>query len=93
MGWSIDFKADKNILEEDIQAIVDNLPSELSQKWGNSRQYWGWSTAVDINNPEGNKFYISGAYGLSDHIAIEFRDYLRREMKKKGYKIRTRANL
>jgi hypothetical protein len=86
MGWCIKHVYDKDILESDVQTIVNNLSPGLCSPMGNSKQSWGWTTGVDIKNPEKNKIRISGSYGLSGHIAEEFSDVLKEGLGLFGYK-------
>ena len=87
MGWSVDYRSDKVITQEDIQGIVDNLPEEYLGM-GFPKQQWGWLTAVGIHNPIGNEISIGGSYGISGDIAERFANYFNRQLKKRGHKTR-----
>jgi hypothetical protein len=86
MSWMITIRTDKNIQEKDIDVIVSTLPKELSSLLGeNSKQTWGWSCGVDIDNPKGNELPIGGA-SFSAHLSEPTVDYLKKALKKIGYK-------
>jgi len=88
MSWTIDIKADRDIMVEDVQTVVDELPEELHSFFGGtSRQPWGWSCAADIYNPKGRCLTIHGAAfsaGKADDMVVA----LKKGLKKLGYKTR-----
>lgn len=93
MGWSISYKADKDITENDIQDVLDEMgktvPGVMNcYPWKYSKQSWGWSCGVDVQLPTGDEMYISGAY-FSWDIAREFSKHFVKGLRKRGYKIRT----
>ena len=100
MGWSCYLKADKNIKESDVDAIVAGLPDELqalrpgftlpgaTQLFQPSKQAWGWSCATDISKPKGREICISGAHFSYEH-AEDMRVALKKGLKEKGYKVRS----
>ncbi|GMX64480.1 hypothetical protein Elgi_37490 [Paenibacillus elgii] len=87
MGWSIDLVSNKEITENEVQEIICKLPEKLSFALGNSKQPWGWSTGVDVANPEGKKLWLSGAYGYSENIAEEFALFIKNGLNEKGHEI------
>lgn len=85
MSWSTVITANTEIQETDIDEIIENLPEELGSPFTNSKQPWGWSCGTDIGKPEGKKMSVSGA-GYSARIAKEMTDYIKKELRRKGYK-------
>lgn len=95
MSWSSDITASTEIQEKDIDDIVEGLPERLSHKEALSRlglglglkikQPWGWSCGTDICLPEGKRLTVRGA-GYSAHLAEEMIDYVKKELRNKGYK-------
>jgi hypothetical protein len=84
-------KADKDILEGDVDKVVDDLPEHLQScfpGFGTSKQPWGWSCATDIWNPKGHELTIRGAY-FSRGNAEDMAKFVAGRLRKKGYKIRT----
>ena len=53
MGWNYSNYVKEDVPDKVIHGIVDQFPeswfSSLSKGADASRQYWGWSTIVDIN--------------------------------------------
>ncbi|MFE6075641.1 hypothetical protein ACFVQB_14310 [Paenibacillus sp. NPDC057886] len=87
MGWSIDLISDRKITDKEVDELVNNLPQELSFTLGNSKQPWGWSTAVDISIKDDNIVWLSGSYGMSGKIAEEFAAHMKNELEKLGHDI------
>lgn len=92
MGWSVTLCSSKIIAEDEIQDIVDCLPENLSSPIGNGKQRWGWHTGVDISLPKGKTIRISGSYGISGKIAVEFENYLRHKLVENNHVIRLEEN-
>lgn len=91
MGWNINIITDKEILKQDVEEIVANLPDKYRSHLPSVISYkmsWGWSAYCDIKNPEGNMLPLSGSYGISGERAEEIAEYIKNEMKKIGYKAR-----
>lgn len=94
MGWSIRFTASKNIHEDDVEQIVNNLPPKFRSCIPEIvvRQSWGWSAGVDIWKPENSTIKFSGTYGISGDIAEEFEQYFASELALLGYEIRIKRS-
>ena len=90
MGWKITLKANRPIFNEDIQAVIDNLPEDL-QGAGFPDQTWGWLAATDIYYPEGNELEIAGSYTQSGHKAELMAQTLKMGLEKLGYTIEVGA--
>jgi hypothetical protein len=89
MGWRITLKADRPIVESDIQKIVDELPEDLQGHLGTPpKQYWGWPAATDILVPKQRELTIRGSYSQSGRKAKDMLSHVKGELKKLGYKIR-----
>ncbi|WP_063562930.1 hypothetical protein [Paenibacillus sp. O199] len=87
MGWSIDLISDRKITEEEVDKLVSNLPQEMSFVLGNSKQPWGWSTAVDVAIKDEYVIWLSGSYGMSGAIAEKFTIHMKDELEKIGHTI------
>ncbi len=92
MGWSIRIKLDKNISEQEIDNIVMFLPQELSSPFGNRKTSWGWSGGTDIALENNNVIYLSGSYSMSGQIAESTLSFFKSQLKKQGYKVRSKKN-
>lgn len=87
MGWSIKLTSDKEILESDIHEIVNSNEYAYKGHFLSSRQTWGWSTAVDVQNPCKNTLTVSGAY-FSIELAEPATEIIKKMLEDKGYKIK-----
>lgn len=87
MGYIIYLKSNEKIKSREVDEIVSKLPQKFSSPVGNSRQKWGWSTAVDLSFERDEDLCVSGSYGISGHIAEEYSLYLKEELEKLGYEI------
>lgn len=86
MGWLINIKSDREISEEEIDAIVDELPHELLGQFGPSKQRWGWSLAVDARIG-GNALTLSGSYAMSGRMAEPAADAFASRLKRLGHSV------
>ena len=88
MGWCIRLTADKPIEPADIDHVVQELPPTLRGAFSvSTRQAWGWSTAVDISNPEGMELHLSGSFTQSGQIAEAAAQTIARLLEHKDYRI------
>lgn len=90
MGWRITLKADRPIMDEDVQKIVDELPEDLTAPFFGPFPYrtsWGWLAATDIYYPEGNELELGGSYSISGAKARPMAERLTSELEKLGYTI------
>lgn len=97
LGWSIYINSDKPILEQDVDAIVEELPEILKGPWEHlgikpKRSDGGWHSACDIFAPEDKTLRIGGSYGMSGHIAEQMAEHLKKELEKQGHKILLNSN-
>ena len=92
MGWSIEITSlSREITEKDVEAALERMPKDLRQGMfpAVSRQGWGWSAAVDVNNPNGKKITLSGSYSISGMIAEEFAKSFVTGLKVAGHVVKT----
>lgn len=89
MGWSITLNSNKEISEEEVDRIVEQLPGEflLGGFMEPSKQDWGWSTAIDISNPRGAILNLSGSYSMSGNIAEPMASYIKEKLEENGHSI------
>ena len=95
MGWSCTIEADRDILEDDIQDVLKNMPHNLGTSYlykEISRQSWGWSAKVDVWNPEGKEMRIGGSYSISGKFLETFRDEFIKLMEVKNYNLKYTMN-
>lgn len=86
MGYIIRIKANKEIKEQDIDNIVNELPDNLKGPMKSvGKQVWGWPCICDIILPKDNILEISGTYDISGHWAEQFVKFIQIKMDKKGY--------
>ena len=92
MGWGITINVDTPIPMEVAEEIVERLPEVFRDHWAApgsasfSKQVWGWSALVDINNPEGTKWRISGAHFSLQH-AVAYANVLCAGLRDKGFSV------
>lgn len=90
MGLSCNIICDRDILEDDIEDILKNMPDGLGWCMGTvNKQSWGWVAKVDVYLPTNNTMRLSGSYSCSGKYIDVFRKNFRNLLKKKGYKVRT----
>ncbi|QSF43420.1 hypothetical protein [Paenibacillus tianjinensis] len=95
MGWSIYIKTDRDIKENDVNDIIENLqetysyPNDFGIK---IRQQWGWIAAVDVSIRDKNTVMLSGSYSQSGAIAEEFSAYFQEQLQVLDYQTETRFN-
>ena len=49
MGWIQELKLKKEITDNDVDKILENIKQFDSESWTWSKQYWGWSAGCDIS--------------------------------------------
>lgn len=90
MGWGITITVDTPIPAETAEEIVNALPEGLRTHFMGmgdmSRQSWGWVAMVDIDNPEGVKWRISGAHFSIQH-AVSYAQALSKGLQDRGFSI------
>ena len=91
MSYCIKLKSNQVIKETDLDSIMENLPEKYNfpiNEYGlkTSKQKWGWSAICDITLAK-NSISISGVYSISGNIAEEFSNYIKMQLKTKGYNI------
>lgn len=87
MSYSCSLKANRDILEKDIDSIVENLPEKFSAFGGNCKQSWGWHCGCDVYIPKEEILTIGGSYSISGNIADDFVAYFKDELQKLNYNI------
>ena len=89
MGYRCELKTDKKIKVDDVQEVLDTLPTNLKGPLNNTRTNWGWSCGCDVYEPVSNILKVSGSYSISGKIAEEFIDKIKQGLKDRGYKVKT----
>lgn len=84
MGWTIHIVTARPIAMSDAEDIIATMGPTLAGERGGNRQKWGWCCAVDVHNPEGNDWYISGAY-FSAPAALVMERFLVNALEERGY--------
>ena len=91
MSWSANIKSDRNITQEEMQKIIDEMPDSISRisVFGKRNQLngWGWSAGADIDIPIGNMVIIGGAYEVSEHLAEDTAKYIAGRLKENGHTV------
>lgn len=82
MGWSIDITTSKDVSENDIDEIINDLPDFLTQGFG--KQKWGWSLAVDLCLRSSREISLSGSYSMSGENSELFAEAFARRLGKRG---------
>lgn len=77
MSWTIHIEAENEIAQAALDEAIDFMPDCFL---GDYRclpvQDWGWSLAIPVPNPVGNKIVLNGSFGTSGSIARQFSDAL-----------------
>jgi predicted NUDIX family NTP pyrophosphohydrolase len=90
MGWSATVTSDRLIKEAIVEEIVNGVPEDLGSHMPTGfkvRQAWGWSSGVDISNPDGNTIRLSGSYGISGKIAEPYAAFFADALRERGHQV------
>ena len=74
MGWGMTLTTSEPVTEEQIDAVVKDLPDEMKGAF-NSKQSWGWSLQVDVSQEDSKHIRVSGAWWsvkCAEHFSKEF---------------------
>ena len=92
MGWSGTLTSNKEITFDEVEKIVNGLPTDLVFEFvledGKPPfQGWGWVAATDIYSPAENTLSIGGCYGISGNMAETMANHLKEKLEENGHSI------
>jgi len=82
MGWNISIKTEKDVSENVIEEVIEDLPETMNLGFG--KQKWGWSLSVDLRLISPREIFLSGSYGASGNISETFAEAFARRLEKRG---------